>query len=150
LWNPKLCNGAGGCAGAGWNAPDPFRCNDGTRLNPQQTASEQIASGLGAYDVITGAQFPTSCLPGVKPGDSDTLVMYMWIREVCTEKKPVKDCYNQNPNPASYTICQIVDSKDQMCVMNPKAGECESWGSSAGRDQCRGWTPGKPDSPRES
>ncbi|KAH7119660.1 hypothetical protein B0J11DRAFT_65616 [Dendryphion nanum] len=158
-WNPKVCNGAGGCVGTTWSVPDPFRCPDGTRLNTQQTASNSIDTSNGSYEIVSKVDFPTSCLRGVKPADTDVLVlhttefkqkMFVFLTEVCNEKAPTVDCYLQNPNPGTTTICQVVDTSGQNCVMNPKAGECERWGTSAGRTHCKGWTPAQVETPTTS
>jgi hypothetical protein len=75
VWNPKICNGAGGCVSNTFYAADPFRCPDGTTLNVQQTASNSIDSDNGSYEIVSKAEFPTSCLTGEKPGDDDFLVV---------------------------------------------------------------------------
>ncbi|KAF2125764.1 hypothetical protein P153DRAFT_299371 [Dothidotthia symphoricarpi CBS 119687] len=157
-WNGKICSGAGGCVGTSWAVPDPFRCPDATLLNTQQTASNSIDASNGAYSVITAAEFPTTCLEGRKPSDKDVLIkrttefgqtMFLWLTETCTDPSPAHpgDCYTYNPNPSSTTICQVVDTKGQNCVMNPLAGECERWGTAAGRTQCEGWTPDQVEEP---
>lgn len=74
-WNPKICNNSGGCVGTTWNPPDPFVCPDGTRLNIQQTAHNEIDAQAGNYQIVTKAQFPSSCLNGAKPLDSDILTV---------------------------------------------------------------------------
>ncbi|KAH7383874.1 hypothetical protein BKA66DRAFT_529359 [Pyrenochaeta sp. MPI-SDFR-AT-0127] len=156
-WNPKLCNGAGGCEQTTWSPEYPFRCPDGTRLNSQQTASNSLAAGRGEYSVISKAEFPTSCLRGVSPQASDKLLvrttqfeqkMYLFMSETCTETNPEEDCYLQNPNPAKTTICQIVDKTGKDCAMFKGAGECERWGYDINsRPQCLGWTPDKVETP---
>ncbi|USP77446.1 hypothetical protein yc1106_04720 [Curvularia clavata] len=159
-FNKKICGGAGGCVQTTVAYPDPFRCPDGSLLNLQQEASNVLAATNGEYEIISKAQFPSSCLNGVKPGDSDVLVvrttqfnqkLYGFIKETCTQKAPIKeDCYSQNPNPSSYTPCALIDSNGKACKMNPSAGECERWGTAAGRTQCEGWTPAKPEPPSTS
>ncbi|KAH8730010.1 hypothetical protein GQ44DRAFT_823372 [Phaeosphaeriaceae sp. PMI808] len=154
-FNPKICKGAGGCVQITWNAADPFRCPDGTLLNLQQQAHNELAATNGAYEVISKDQFPTSCLNGAKPSATDILAvhttefnqkMYVFLRETCTNANPEPgNCYSKNPNPSSETFCQLVDASGQKCIMNPRAGECERWGSAAGRNQCIGWTPAKPE-----
>lgn len=74
-WNSKICDGVGGCAGPGWAPKDPFRCPDGTLLNQQQTAGNNIDTSNGSYEIITKDEFPTSCQRGVKPADTDTLLV---------------------------------------------------------------------------
>ncbi|KAF1950769.1 hypothetical protein CC80DRAFT_496505 [Byssothecium circinans] len=158
-WNSKICNGAGGCVGTSWAVEDPFRCPDSTRLNTQQTASNEIDASNGSYEIVTKAEFPKSCLRGVTPKDTDVLVvhttefkqrMYIFLAETCTETNPIADCYNHYPNPSSATLCQLVDTSGRDCVMNPSAGECERWGTSAGRDHCEGWTPDQVETPTSS
>ncbi|PSN70855.1 hypothetical protein BS50DRAFT_570315 [Corynespora cassiicola Philippines] len=156
-WNSKICNGVGGCVGTTWSVEHPFRCPDGTRLNSQQTASNSIDTSNGSYEIITKAEFPTSCLRDVAPADTDVLLlhhtefgqkMYVFMTETCTDTNPVEgDCYNFNPNPSTTTICQLVDTNGENCAMNPDAGECERWGTAAGRTQCEGWTPDQVEEP---
>lgn len=74
-WNYKICNGVGGCVQTTWSPEDPFRCPDGTRLNSQETASNSIDTSDGSYEIITKAEFPSSCLRGVKPAATDTLLV---------------------------------------------------------------------------
>ncbi|KAH6638093.1 hypothetical protein C7974DRAFT_390860 [Boeremia exigua] len=158
-FNTRICDGAGGCVGTTWSVGDPFRCPDETRLNVQQTAGNSIDTGNGSYEIITKEEFPSSCLRGVKPADTDTLVlhhtefgqkMYVFLAETCTETNPIADCYSANPNPSTTTICQLVDTTGKNCEMNPLAGECERWGTSAGREHCAGWTPDQVEEPSES
>lgn len=75
VWNPRICDGSGGCTGTTWNHPDPFRCEDGSLLNFPQGASNTEAAGGGDYEIISKAEFPTVCLQDKKPGASDTLVV---------------------------------------------------------------------------
>lgn len=75
-FNPKICNGAGGCVGSSaGDGRDPFVCPDGTRLNLQQTASNAIDSGNGGYEIASKDEFPTICLDGTKPADGDVLTV---------------------------------------------------------------------------
>ncbi|KAH7396359.1 hypothetical protein BKA66DRAFT_606221 [Pyrenochaeta sp. MPI-SDFR-AT-0127] len=159
-WNQRICGGAGGCAHISWGPDDPSRCPDGTLLNVQQTASNSLSLGRGTYDIISKAEFPSSCLDGSTPQASDTLVvhytqfsqkMFGIIRENCLETNPEPDCYLDNPNPTPYTICQLVDTNGQACVQNPNAGECERWGYDINsRPQCKGWTPDQVETPSSS
>lgn len=79
VWNSKICNGVGGCVGTGAIDLNPFRCPDGTRLNLQETASNQIDLQAGGYEIATEQEFPTSCLAGLSPGQGNILVV-SWTR----------------------------------------------------------------------
>ncbi|KAF9696375.1 hypothetical protein EKO04_005171 [Ascochyta lentis] len=155
-WNPKACNGVGGCVKGTWNPEGPFRCPDGTRLNTQQTAHNSLGMDNGEYTAISKAEFPSTCLRGVKPKSTDSLAvrttefgqkMYVFFSETCTATNPVVgDCYNYDPNPFVSTICQVIDATGKECVMNLKAGECERWGD-ANNPKCKGWTPAQVEKP---
>ncbi|KAF2008389.1 hypothetical protein BU24DRAFT_468987 [Aaosphaeria arxii CBS 175.79] len=125
-WDSKLCNGSGGCLGLTWFPGTDYKCPDGVTFTAQQLAGDLLALDNGHYEATTPEQFPTKCVRGTKPGPNDKLVVhtgeygqlyYAFISEVCREEKPTADCYNQNPNPSSSTLCQIT-TKDG-------SGNCE-------------------------
>ncbi|EUC42418.1 hypothetical protein COCMIDRAFT_39527 [Bipolaris oryzae ATCC 44560] len=159
VWNAKVCNNAGGCVSGVTRLPDPFRCPDGTGVNLQQSASADLGTSAGEYDIISKSQFPDHCLYGAKPGANDLLVvktldldrkMYSFISQTCTDKNPPVNCYNKRPNPGSSTVCLIVDSKGRECVANPSAGQCERGLTKLHRpDPCLGWKLGMPDQPEK-
>ncbi|KAF2686046.1 hypothetical protein K458DRAFT_429966, partial [Lentithecium fluviatile CBS 122367] len=123
-WDPQLCGGGGGCLQISWWPGTDFSCPDGTHLTQQKVAQESIDLDSGVYDVVTNDKFPSSCLRGVKPGAEDTLAVhhaasghqfFVFIKETCTETNPIADCYNQNPNPSTDTICQIATMDGKFC-----------------------------------
>jgi len=50
----------------------------------------------------------------------------------------------------STTLCQLVDTTEKNCEMFARAGECERFGTAAGRDHCAGWTPDQVETPSQS
>lgn len=123
VWNPKICNGAGGCLGITWWPGTDFDCANGKNVTAQQVASNTLAMDAGSYDVITADKFPKTCLRNVVPSAksiltvrvTDTHKFYQFIDETCRETKPEADCYNQNPNPSGNTICQITTLSGDNC-----------------------------------
>lgn len=77
-FNTKICQGAGGCVQTTDGSSDPYRCPDGSVLNVQQTASNILDATNGSYEIVSKAQFPSSCATGAKPADGDVLVVCSW------------------------------------------------------------------------
>lgn len=74
-WNPKACNGAGGCTQVGYANSDPFVCPDGSRLNMPTFASDNLDAGDGNGIPVTKDDFPKSCTSGaVPPADATFFV----------------------------------------------------------------------------
>ncbi|UPX09321.1 uncharacterized protein EKO05_0000012 [Ascochyta rabiei] len=153
-WDPKLCNNAGGCSTSTWLTQKPFTCPDGTRHDIPNM--DRLLSDVtdGKYDIVSKANFPTECLNGAKPGANDILIKratktgqnaFLFISGTCTTKTPNSNCYAANDNAHKYSLCQVKDLSGGVCILNSKAGKCESYGSAL--PKCAGWTPAQVEVP---
>ncbi|KAI3394395.1 hypothetical protein diail_2807 [Diaporthe ilicicola] len=123
-WDPKLCNGAGGCQGLTWASEFGYRCPSGATIGPQPLAQALTDIAQGVYEYVASDEFPASCeratdIPGpaatnqlIKHVAGDTnITIYGYITDSCTETKVAVpgDCYNANPNPSALTPCRITE-----------------------------------------
>ncbi|XP_014554717.1 hypothetical protein COCVIDRAFT_104341 [Bipolaris victoriae FI3] len=156
-WNPKACNGAGGCTQVGYASSGPFVCPDGSRLNLPSFAGDNLDAGNGNADPVAKADFPKSCTSGAVPPADATFIktksrnnqtMFFFVTGKCDTPNPEAfNCYSKNPNPSVHTFCAMYDTKGALCKENNAAGYCERWGYSTVNPQCAYWKPGLPDLP---
>lgn len=115
-WDPKLCNGAGGCQGLTWISEFGYRCPSGASIGPQPFAQALGDIAQGGYEYVAEDEFPASCMrSGDVPGPADTtqlvkhvaagdaaITLYGYITDSCTETEVAVpgDCYNASPNPS--------------------------------------------------
>ena len=114
-WDPKLCNGAGGCQGLTWFGEYGYRCPSGATIGLQPFAQALSDIAQGTYEYVASDEFPASCERGSDvPGSASTthlvkhttdvsgITIYGYITDSCTETNVAKpgDCYNAYPNPS--------------------------------------------------
>ncbi|KAL2283655.1 hypothetical protein FJTKL_09715 [Diaporthe vaccinii] len=123
-WDPKLCNGVGGCQGLTWISQYGYRCPSGASIGPQPFAQALLEIAQGGYEYVASDEFPASCeAQGGSPGAADTtqlvkhvvgdtgITIYGYITDKCTvtEVAVPGDCYNAYPNPSPFTTCRITE-----------------------------------------
>ncbi|KAL1862655.1 hypothetical protein Daus18300_008453 [Diaporthe australafricana] len=123
-WDPKLCNGAGGCQGLTWISEFGYSCPSGASIGPQPFAQALTDIAQGGYEYVASDEFPASCMrAGDVPGSADTtqlvkhvagdsgITLYGYITDSCTETEVAVpgDCYNANPNPSPFTTCRVTE-----------------------------------------
>ncbi|KAG6361137.1 hypothetical protein INS49_009361 [Diaporthe citri] len=123
-WDPKLCNGVGGCQGLTWISEYGYRCPSGATIGLQPYAQALGDIAQGRYEYVASDEFPASCEPqGGSPGAADTtqlvkhvvgdtgITIYGYITDQCTETEVAApgDCYTANPNPSPFTTCRTTE-----------------------------------------
>lgn len=74
-WNPKACNGAGGCTFVGFSPSDPFLCPDSSRENFPEFVNDQSNAGNGDSAAVTKEEFPKACIKGNVPPEGATFIV---------------------------------------------------------------------------
>lgn len=115
-WDPKLCNGAGGCQGLTWFSDFGYKCPSGATIGLQPFAEALRDIAQGGYEYVASDEFPASCersedVPGLAAttqlvrhvaAEESGITIYGYITDSCTETEVADpgNCYNASPNPS--------------------------------------------------